>query len=173
MGVALPFNFLHFMIPDGVSTNKEICAVVVGLKNGQAAGATRMRAEHIKVWLGDIRHEEKAARASKNSGKTANMGELGSKWQIFVQMIQIIWDQREIPTQMSWMVVVLLPKGGGNFRGKGLLDPCWKVVEKIMVHRHRMGAIEFHPCLHRGLPKQGTGTATIEAKLAQQLAWVE
>jgi hypothetical protein len=38
---------------------------------------------------------------------------------------------------------------------------------------HQMGAIDFHPCLHGGMPKQGTGTATIEAKLAQQLAWVE
>jgi hypothetical protein len=36
-----------------------------------------------------------------------------------------------------------------------------------------LGSIEFHPCLHRGLPKRGTGTATIEAKLAQQLAWME
>ncbi len=72
---------------------------------------------------------------------------------------------------MSWMVVILLPKGRGNFQGIGLLDPCWKVVEKIMVRR--MGAIELHPCLHGGMPKQGTGMATIEAKLAQQLAWVE
>jgi hypothetical protein len=51
--------------------------------------------------------------------------------------------------QMSLMVVVLLPKGGGDFRGIGLLDPCWKVVDKIMV-RH-MGAIEFSP-----LPPWGT-----------------
>ncbi len=36
-----------------------------------------------------------------------------------------------------------------------------------------MGAIEFHPCLHGELPKQGTGTATMEAKLAQQFVWVE
>jgi hypothetical protein len=73
--------------------------------------------------------------------------------------------------QMSWMVVILLPKGNGDFRGIGLLDPCWKVVEKIMVRR--MGAIDFHPCLHGGMTKRGTGMATIEAKLAQQLAWVE
>jgi hypothetical protein len=73
--------------------------------------------------------------------------------------------------QMSWIVVVLLPKGGGDFQGIGLLDPCWKVVEKIMVRR--MGAIDFHPCLHGGMPKRGMGTARIEAKLAQQLAWVE
>jgi hypothetical protein len=37
----------------------------------------------------------------------------------------------------------------------------------------QLATIEFHPCLHGGLPKRGTGTATIEAKLAQQLAWVE
>jgi len=36
-----------------------------------------------------------------------------------------------------------------------------------------MATIEFHPCLHGGLPKRGTGTATIEAKLAQQMAWME
>ena len=68
------------------------------------------------------------------------------------------------------MVVVLLPKGGGNFRGIGLLDPFWKVVEQIMVCR--LCSIEFHPCLHGGLPKRGMGTVTIEARLAQQLAWM-
>ncbi len=31
------------------------------------------------------------------------------------------------------MIVLLLPKGGGDYRGIGLLDPFWKVVEKIMV----------------------------------------
>ena len=36
-----------------------------------------------------------------------------------------------------------------------------------------LATIEFYPCLHGGLAKRGTGTATIEAKLAQQLAWVE
>ena len=45
-----------------------------------------MRAEHIKAWLGDIRHKKKAAR--ENPGKTANMGEVRNKWRIFVQMIQ-------------------------------------------------------------------------------------
>ena len=67
-----------------------------------------------------------------------------------------------MPEQMSWMVIVLLPKGGGDFQGIGLLDPCWKVVEKIMVRQ--MAIIEFHPSLHGGLPKRGTGMATIEAK---------
>ncbi len=69
------------------------------------------------------------------------------------------------------MIVVLLPKGGGDFKGICLLNPFWKVVEKVMVCR--LGSIEFHPSNHGGLPKRGTGTAIIEAKLAQQLAWME
>ncbi len=35
----------------------------------------------------------------------------------------------------------------------------------------QLALIEFHDCLHGGLPKRGTGTALIKAKLAQQLAW--
>jgi hypothetical protein len=141
--------------------------VVGGLWNGRAAGATGMKAEHIKVWLNKIQRKEKAAR--ENPGREADLGG-GRKWQIFVKLIQAIWKWGEILEQMSWVVVVLLPKGGGDFRGIGLLDPFWKVVEKIMVCR--LGSIEFHPCLHGGLPKRGMGTATIEAKLAQQLAWM-
>jgi hypothetical protein len=171
MGTPLPFNFPVFEIPDEVPTDEEIRAVVSGLKNGRAGGATGMRAEHVKAWLADIRHEEKVAHDNPGMIANAEGGGLGNKWRVFVQMFQIIWDRGEIPMQMSWMVVVLLPKGGGNFRGIGLLDPCWKVVEKIMVRR--MGAIDFDPCLHGGMPKRGMGTATILAKLAQQLAWVE
>jgi hypothetical protein len=169
MGTSLPFNFPYFKIPDGVPTNKEIRAMVSGLKNGQVTGATGMRAEHVKTWLSDIPHEEKVAQ--ENPGRIADMGDLGKKWRIFVEMIQVIRDRGETLMQMSWMVVVLLPVGKGNFRGIGLLNPCWKIVEKIMVRR--MGAIDFHPCLHGEMPKRGTSTAMIEAKLAQQLAWVE
>jgi hypothetical protein len=125
-----------------------------------------MKAKHLKGWLDAIQHEEKAAK--EDTGRELT---LGDKWRIFFELIRIIWDIGEIPEQMSWMVIVLLLKGGGDFRGIGLLDPCWKVVEKIMVCH--LAAIEFHPCLHGGLPKRGMGTATIEAKLAQQLAWME
>ncbi len=35
----------------------------------------------------------------------------------------------------------------------------------------RSALIKFHDCLRGGLPKRGTGTVSIVAKLAQQLAW--
>jgi hypothetical protein len=169
MGAALPYNFLHFEISDDMLTDSEMHMVVRGLKNGWAAGATKMRAEHIKGWLNKIQRNEKVA--SETPGREGADPGAGRKWQIFVKLIQTIWERGEIPEQMSWMVINLLLKGGGNFWGIGLHDPFWKVVEKIMVCQ--LGTIEYHPCLHGGLPKRGTGMATIEAKLAQQLAWME
>jgi hypothetical protein len=70
---------------------------------------------------------------------------------------------------MTWEIIVLLQKRGGDYCGIGLLEPFWKVVEKIMVWQ--LSLIKFHDCLHGSLPKRGTGTASIEAKLAQQLVW--
>ena len=72
---------------------------------------------------------------------------------------------------MAWMIIVLLPKGGGNYCSIGLLNPIWKVVEKVMVAQ--LSAIKLHDCLHGGLPRRGTGTAIMEVKLQQQLAWVD
>ncbi len=72
---------------------------------------------------------------------------------------------------MTWMIIVLLPKGGGDYHGIGLLDPIWKVLEKVMVFR--FSVIQLHDCLHGILPKQGTGTAIMEANLEQQFGWVD
>ena len=68
---------------------------------------------------------------------------------------------------MLWMVIVLLPKGGGNYMGIGLLDPIWKVVEVVM--DNRLKVLDYHDCLHGFLAGRGTGIATTEAMLAQQL----
>ena len=122
MGAPLPFNFPFFEISNNMPTDLEVHAVVQRLKNGQAGGATGMKAKHLKGWLDKIQHEEKAFR--EISGREGADQGLGCKWRIFVEMIQTIWERGEIPEQMSWMVVVLLSKVGGNFRGIGLLDPC-------------------------------------------------
>jgi hypothetical protein len=158
-GEQLPINVTPFDVRDGVPSDSEIREVVRELRNGWAPGATGLQAEHIKVWLRGVVQEE---------AETAPAGH-GDKWQIFLQLIQAIWEHGCIPDQMTWEIIVLLPKGGGNYRVIGLLEPFWKVVKKIMVRQ--LSLIEFHDCLHGGLPKQGTGTASIEAKLAQQLAW--
>jgi hypothetical protein len=48
MGTALLFNFLHFEISDNMPTVSEVQMVVRGLKNGRTAGATRMKAGHLR-----------------------------------------------------------------------------------------------------------------------------
>jgi hypothetical protein len=121
-----------------------------------------LQAKPIKVWLWDIVQEEK---------ETTNVEHGSFKWGIFVKLMQSIWQHRCLPEQMTWEIFVLLPKGGGDYHVIGLLEPCWKVVEKIMVKQ--LGSIKFHDCLHGGLPKRGTGAASIETKLVRQLVWCD
>ncbi|EJK56269.1 hypothetical protein THAOC_23883, partial [Thalassiosira oceanica] len=67
----------------------------------------------------------------------------------------------------------LIPKGSsGDYRGIRLLEPFWKVIEGIMDTRLG-GVIEFHPSLHGFVKGRGCGTAGIETKLAQQLAYLK
>ena len=66
---------------------------------------------------------------------------------------------------------MLLPKGGGDYRGIGLLEPLWKVVERIMYRQ--VNALLLHEALHGCQNRRGTGTAIVEATLAQQLAHLE
>jgi hypothetical protein len=122
-GWSMPINVTPIPVPDGTPTDQEIREVVEKLRNGRAAGATWMQAEHLKDWLRGIQREEAAD----------GVEGAGDRWRLFVALMQATWESGPVPTQMSWMVIVLLPKGGGDYRGIGLLDPMWKVVKKIMV----------------------------------------
>ena len=96
---------------------------------------------------------------------------LGNKWRIFIKVMQAVWEQGSASEQIRWEIIVVLPKDGGDYHGIGLLEPYWKVVEKIMVAQ--LALIKFHDCLHGRLSNWGAGTATIKAKLHQSLAWHE
>jgi hypothetical protein len=43
----------------------------------------------------------------------------GKLWREFVELCTSVWVTGTIPQQMSWVVTVLIPKGGGNI---GALD---------------------------------------------------
>jgi hypothetical protein len=84
-----------------------------------------MRAGDIKLWLCGIALEEDPKKGPDNVGE-------GGDWRLLISLIQVVWLQGEIPQQLSWVIVVLLPKGGRDYYGNGLLEPIWKVVEHIM-----------------------------------------
>mmetsp|Transcript_21821 Transcript_21821/g.47506 ORF Transcript_21821/g.47506 Transcript_21821/m.47506 type:complete len:265 (+) Transcript_21821:1172-1966(+) len=160
-GEPIPINAVPFAVPDAVPGDLKIPeAVKDGLKRGRAGGALLFKAEHIKQWLKDMEEGEKAEKE-----------EMGDKWQAFVRPIQMVWKTGDIPRQMMWVVVVLLPKGGGNFRGIGLLEPFWKVLEIIM--DRRLQVVTFRDCLHGFVKGRGYGTAGLEAKLVQQLVFIK
>ena len=86
-----------------------------------------MRAEDIKSWLRGVEREEEA----ENEGKEGHEG-AGDTWRLFVRLLQHVWNTGEIPLQMNLSVVVLIPKGNNDFRGIGLLEVAWKVLEGVL-----------------------------------------
>jgi hypothetical protein len=64
----------------------------------------------------------------------------------FVKLVQAVWDEGKIPIQLGWVVTVLIPKGGRDYRGIGLLEPIWKVVERVI--DRRLELIALHDSLH-------------------------
>lgn len=162
-GDHIPINVDAFDIRDGTPTDEELRRIVrERLKRGRAGGASQIRAEHILEWLDGVELEE--------SDDYQGPDGPGDSWRLFVELIQVIWDTGRIPTQMLWVVIVLIPKGSGGYRGIGLLDPLWKVVECLL--DDRMNVIQFHDSLHGFVQKRGCNTAVLEAKLLQQLAYL-
>ena len=144
----------HDPINDEIPTEDEIARAVRGLKNGKAAGPSGLKAEHLKTWL-------KAAEREVEPDPEA--------WQTFVELIQYVFEHQELPECMPWSIMVLLPKGNGSYRGIGLLEIPWKVIERVI--DSRVGAVvTFHDCVHGFTKRRGCDTAIIEAKLAQELA---
>jgi hypothetical protein len=78
-----------------------------------------MRAEHVKEWLLGALEEE-------DPESQGNFVGTGDKWKLFVKLVQAVWNHGIIPRQMLWGIVVLIPKGGGDYRGIELLEPLWK-----------------------------------------------
>ena len=65
--------------------------------------------------------------------------------------------------------MVLIPKGKKDYRGISLVEVMLKVVAAIL-NRRLTASITYHDFLHGFRAGRGTGTATPEAKLLQQLA---
>jgi hypothetical protein len=122
-----------------------------------------MHAKQVKDWLRGVQREEdpKSQRAPGD----------GDNWPLFVHLAQVTWTYGIVPCQLLWTIVVLIPKGGRDYHGIRLLEPIWKVISRVI--DHRLDTIQLHNSLHGCCNKCGMGTAIIEAKLAQQLSYLE
>ena len=86
-----------------------------------------------------------------------------------VEMTQTAFREGKLAEEAAWQTVVMIPKGKGEFRGIGLVEVTWKVVA-VILHRRLTTGLNLHDALHGFREGCGTGTATLEAKLLQQLA---
>ena len=110
-----------------------------------------MRAEDLKSWLAGVEAEEE-------QGEEGGMEGAGDTWRLFVELVQSVWETGEIPRQLRYIIVVLIPKGNsGDYRGIGLMEPIWKVIEGCI--ERRLQVLPCHEVLHGGIRGKGTGTA--------------
>ena len=82
------------------------------------------------------------------------------RWLCLVEILQHMWSTGEIPQDLGWNVLVLIPKGTTNTWGIGLRETLWKLVEDMIDTRLR-ASLQFHDVLHGFRDGIGTGTAII------------
>ena len=83
--------------------------------------------------------------------------------------MQTAFRDRDLAEEVTWQAVVLIPKGNKDYRGIGLVEVMWKVVTAI-INRRFTASITYYNAFHGFRAGRGTVTATLEAKLLQQLA---
>ena len=123
------------------------------LRRGKAPGPTGLRTDQLKDWL-------QAARREEDPDST--------HWNTLAELVQHAFETGNLPEELVRSTMMLLPKGGGQFRGIGLLESAWKVTSSVM--NQRLSAIELHDALHGFRAGRGTGATVIGVKLLQQWA---
>jgi exonuclease III len=124
-GEEFPENGTPFKIEDDPPSEGELRTAVSQLSHGRCRGASGIRAEHIKAWLC-------GAKKAVDPENGINHAGAGKMWDELVGLCSSVLVTGTIPQQMCWVVTVLIPKGGGEYRGIGLLEPIWKVLEWAM-----------------------------------------
>ena len=78
-----------------------------------------------------------------------------------MSITQVAFRYGYIPEAMAWTTMVLIPKGGGGYRGILLVKVVWKVCTSIM-HSRLQSTIILHDTLHSFRYWRGKGTEIME-----------
>ena len=126
-----------------------------------------MRAEHLKSWLAAARKAAKDKTTTEFTESTEPTE--AANWEMVVNLVHTSFREWRLAEEAMWKAVVLIPKGEKDYRGIGLVEVMWKLLALILSRRLK-ASITFHNFLHVFWAGRSTGTATLEAKLLQQLA---
>ena len=86
-----------------------------------------------------------------------------------MRLIQLAFGDGTLPEDLTWVTMVLLPKGKEKYRGTGLVEVTWTVCT-LVVNFLLNQSFKFHDALHGFRDGRGTGMDTLEAKMAHQLS---
>ena len=155
-GDNIPPMVAPFDIDDSIPEAPEIRTAVMRLRLHKAPGPSGMTVQHIRDWL-------TTAERKQNPDPTP--------WEALVTFVQHVFQTGDIPPQLHWSYLTLLPKPDGGVQGIGLLEVLWKLIEAIIDTRVR-ATVTLHDALHGFIAGRGTGTAILEAKLHHELAGI-
>ena len=148
-GLPLATNVYPSMVNNEISSKAEVEIVIRRLRPHRVDGHTHLRVEHFKQW------QREAYR-----GEQSNTPLQREHWAFLVDLVQNMERTGEIPQELGWTILVLIPKGTTNKREIGLVYTLWKVVEALIDNRLRT-SLHIHNVLHGFRGGRGMGAATI------------
>ena len=89
-----------------------------------------------------------------------------------MQLVQVMFGGGNVPGEVAWSTMVLILKEKGGYWEIGMVEVLWKLC-LVVVNFHLKSSIVLHDALHGFREGRGIGTATLDSKLAQQLAGIE
>ena len=127
----------------------------------RAGGHTNLHTEHFNQWQQEIHLGEQS--------KNLLWREL---WMCLVDLVNHRWRMGEIPQELGWMTLFLIPKGTTNTRGIGLLQTLWKLVG-VLMDTSLHARLQIHDVLHGFRSGRGTGSAIMDLKIDQEFASID
>ena len=85
----------------------KIAAEVRKILSGRVGGPFGMKADHLKAWLRSVTREKEPDTET---------------WDKVVNVTQLEFWGGYIPEDLMWTTMVLIPKGGGEYRGIGMVE---------------------------------------------------
>ena len=101
-GEPIPILLQPVSIADGPLEGEDILFSVHKLRTGWAVGPSIIKAKQLKTWLREATRE-----------KDPNT----EKWDKLVSITKVVLQDGYIQEALVWKAIVLIPKGGGGYRG--------------------------------------------------------
>ena len=85
-----------------------------------------------------------------------------------MELLQTDFRDSVLVEEATWQAIIIIPKGGGEYHGIGIVGVACKAVEVILNIRFTT-SITYHNSLHGFRAGRGTGNTTLEVKILQQV----